>query len=952
MAISFVLATSLVPVVPAVAASSDNEIESNADAALLDGLALEDADSLMENAEASDATDIAGDESFEEDGLAGEVSPLDSDANDGLDSGDVATSFGLTSSTNVANGGVVSPLDATSVSPDTFTDEFGTWTIRKGRFGSEKGKILVMSAEISSDVTFDVFEFPTVVPCDVTLSNGDVVVKDTPIYKYYDLGKVSGINAKKIVFPSGVKYQQWLTANCETVVIRSGVSDSLNLSNIAGVESIDVESGVPVPSVNNSKTLKSITAPDDADYSSATFKNCTALEKIGALSSVNFEMFSGCTSLKSVELQDGVTEIKSNAFQGCSEFSSIDLTNIVSIGVQAFEGTKLSDISIPANCVVSTSAFQNLSTSPTVYYDGSSLNNAFSGTVVKTLTFGPNASGIYHAAFSNATIGHIYVSPENTLLYTTTGENLFARTDGESEQLYPYQQPAPQVPDTIRSVPASSTEFNVGKDIKRILSGAFNSHPRIASISIEEGNTSFVLDSQGALYTADMKTLLKVPADVTSFVVPDGVTLIEQNAFCRCDKLTSVTLPESLVEIKTEAFWGCSSLASIQFPKSLTTIGVGILEGTALEKLLMSEGLWTNSTKDDFVQDGAVPTIISLFYGMNWSALNWNTDLLNKSLTSIDFGQYKPSFIPAYAFAGLLGLTEVSIPSSVTNIGYGAFYFCLNLKDVYVYAPTGMKIETGGMSDGNSGSGNADESYKVSNPGSFSTWDESLPPAPFTSAKYADLTGINFYGAAYSQNDVISYCANHGQNFIPIAVLQDNSTVFGNYTVTYGTGAYDYNHVEIANIPVGGTPSVNVVFGDYGTPRTLINGNGCSIYYVDSEGNVVTSFDKAGTYTAFISGDNKSVFGQRAITFQVGDAAQPVQPVQPDQPMQPTQPAQPTQPVSTVPVQQQPAAAAAGQTLATTNDATDVAPVAAVGFAGALAAVGAWFARRRLKDEQ
>lgn len=675
-------------------------------------------------------------------------------------------------------------------------------------------------------------------------------------------------------------------------------------------------------------------------------------------------MFKGCTSLKTVELQEGVTTIDTAAFKGCSEFSSIDLSKIESIGMSVFEGTKLSDISIPANCVVGQSAFGNLSTSPAVYYDGSSLDNAFRDTVIKTLTIGPNASGIKHGAFLDAvtsdqngqtyvstTIGHIYISPENKLFYSTTGENLFARTDGDSEQLYPYQPLPPKAPDTISSVPASSTEFNVGKDIKNIWSGVFRSHPRIVSISIEEGNTSFVLDSQGALYTADMKTLLRVPADVTSFVVPDGVTMIEQDAFCRCDKLTSVTLPESLVEIKTEAFWGCSSLASIKFPKSLTTVGVGILEGTALEKLQMSEGLWSNSTKDDFVQDGAVPTIISLFYGMNWSASNWNTDLLNKSVTSLDLGLYKPSFIPAYAFAGLLGLTEVSIPSSVTNVGYGAFYFCLNLKDVYVYAPTGMKIETGGMSDGNSGSGNADESYKVSNPGSFSTWDDTLAPAPFTSAKYADLTGINFYGAAYSQNDVISYCAKNGQNFIPIAVLQDNNSVFGDYTVSYGTGAYDYNHVEIANIPVGGTPSVNVVFGDYDKPRTLSNGDGCSIYYLDSEGNVVTSFDKAGTYTAFISGDNKSVFGQRAVSFQVGDAAQPVQPDQPVQPTQPAQPTQPTQPVSTVPVQQ-PAAAAGGQTLATTGDTTDVAPIAAVGFAGALAAVGAWFARRRLKDEQ
>lgn len=961
------LASSLVPVVPAVA----EETDSGADEALFAG-------------SISDGLNDA------EEGVAGSIDLADADNGAAVNespSSDEASFSGKIAASGLGNEVTNPPSEssqcveaasskdsvvtqsATSTSDNTFTNEYGTWKISVLKAGGIK----VTPPTIITDTVLDVFELPSVVPCDVKLSNGDIVAEGTPIVQYGLFSSKMLVKAKEVVFSGNIKYGAGTSfiAECETVTFKDGATCP-NL-DLTGVKTLNVGSGAQVPRVQNSPTLKKLNISADADFSRASFKGCSALEATGTLSSVNESMFENCTSLKSVELQDSVTkisgsafrgctslksvelkgnvaEIESNAFRGCSELSSIDLTNIVSIGSYAFEGTKLSNISIPTGCSVSGSAFRNNTASPTVYYDGKSLGgNSFNGTSIKSLSLGPNASDIKPAAFNQAKIGHIYISPENTLLYTTTGENLFARTDGESKQLYPFQPPAPQVPDTIRSVPASSTEFNVGKDIKNILSGTFNSHPRIASISIEEGNTSFVLDSQGALYTADMKTLLKVPADVTSFVVPDSVTMIEQNAFCRCDKLTSVTLPESLVEIKTEAFWGCSSLASIKFPKSLTTIGVGILEGTALEKLQMSEGLWSNSTKDDFVQDGAVPSISTLFYGMNWNASNWNTDLLNKSVTSLDLGLYKPSFIPAYAFAGLLGLTEVSIPSSVTNIGYGAFYFCLNLKDVYVYAPTGMKIETGGMSDGNSGSGNADESYKVSNPSSFSTWDESLDPAPFTSAKYADLTGINFYGAAYSQNDVISYCAKNGQNFIPIAVLQDNSTVFGNYTVTYGTGAYDYNHVEIANIPVGGTPSVNVVFGDYGTPRTLTNGNGCSVYYVDSEGNVVTSFDKAGTYTAFISGDNKSVFGQRAVSFQVGDAAQPVQP---DQPVQPAQPTQPTQPVSTVPVQQQPAAAAGGQTLATTGDTTDVAPVAAVGFAGALAAVGAWFARRRLKDEQ
>lgn len=944
MAISFVLATSLVPVVPAVAASSDSEIESNEDGVLLEGLSLDGGDSATGTAESSDVTDVVVDESITDDGLLGEAPLLGGAVYDGSGFTTVTASFVSLYSSNTTDGEAVATRAATSTAPNTFTDEYGTWTIQTLTDGSIRVSKFVGN---SAEALVEVFEFPTTVPCDVSLSDGTVIAKGTPISSYANFAKktFTGINAKEIVLPGGFTYAGSLTANCETLTVKSGAKGSPTLK-LTGLQSVKVESGAQTPKVQNNTTLKEVNIEDGAIVQGdLLFSKCTALET-ARVSAVAGNMFQGCTSLETVEFTSDVTKIDDYAFDGCSKLSSIDLSNITSIGTYAFSRTSLSDISIATNCNVARAAFAWMSSSPSVYYDGASMGDScFVDVDVKELRLGANAKGIDRAAFvsssdESAQTARLQVDINNDTYYLSADhKSLFGRSDDGATRIYPYQR-IENVPDTIKNVPASTTEWTVGKDIKVIVSGAFNSHPRLASISIEEGNTSFVLDYQGALYTADMKTLIKVPADAASFVVPDGVTTIEQNAFCCCDKLTSVTLPESLTEIKTEAFWGCSSLASIKFPKSLTTVGVGILEGTALEKLQISEGLWSNSTKDDFVQDGAVPSIETLFYGMNWGATNWNIDSLNKSLTSLDLSLYKPSFIPAYAFAGLLGLTEVSIPSSVTNIGYGAFYYCLNLKDVYVYAPTGMKIESGGMSDGNSGSGNADESYKVSNPGSFSTWDESLDPAPFTSAKYADLTGINFYGAAYSQNDVISYCAEHGQNFIPIAVLQDNSSVFGDYTVSYGTGAYDYDHVEIANIPVGGTPSVNIVFGDYGTPRTLKNGDGCSIYYVDSEGNVVTSFDKAGTYTAFISGDNKSVFGQRAVSFQVGDTEQPVQS------------AQSAQTVSTVPAQQQSAAVATGQTFATTNDATDVAPVAAVGLAGAFAAVGAWFARRRLKNEQ
>jgi hypothetical protein len=53
---------------------------------------------------------------------------------------------------------------------------------------------------------------------------------------------------------------------------------------------------------------------------------------------------------------------------------------------------------------------------------------------------------------------------------------------------------------------------------------------------------------------------------ITEITIPNGVTLIEGNAFYGCKQLTTVTIPDSVTEIMYAAFYGCSELTTVKLP--------------------------------------------------------------------------------------------------------------------------------------------------------------------------------------------------------------------------------------------------------------------------------------------------------------------------------------------------------------------------------------------------
>ena len=59
--------------------------------------------------------------------------------------------------------------------------------------------------------------------------------------------------------------------------------------------------------------------------------------------------------------------------------------------------------------------------------------------------------------------------------------------------------------------------------------------------------------------------------DLTSIIIPDSVTIIDNSAFRGCSSLTSITIPDSVTIIGDRAFSGCP-LTSIKISDNVTSI--------------------------------------------------------------------------------------------------------------------------------------------------------------------------------------------------------------------------------------------------------------------------------------------------------------------------------------------------------------------------------------------
>ena len=178
---------------------------------------------------------------------------------------------------------------------------------------------------------------------------------------------------------------------------------------------------------------------------------------------------------------------------------------------------------------------------------------------------------------------------------------------------------------------------------------------------------------------------------LTSITIPNSVTSIGNSAFSGCTGLTSITIPNGVTSIGSSAFSGCSSLTSVTIPNSVTSIGSFafcdvpniVYSGTAtgapwgarsLNGYVEGNLVYRDSTKTELLACSAAATGEITIPNTVTSIGYWAFENCSK-LTSVMIGNSVTS-IGKEAFSGCSSLTSITIPNSVTSIGNNVFSGC------------------------------------------------------------------------------------------------------------------------------------------------------------------------------------------------------------------------------------------------------------------------------------
>jgi len=247
---------------------------------------------------------------------------------------------------------------------------------------------------------------------------------------------------------------------------------------------------------------------------SNAFYKCGALEEIripDTVTAIGMEAFYQCSSLSSIALPDGLTHIGRSAFGRCYSLANIGIPDsVTNIESNTFSECKaLTSITLPKVMENNIGSW------------------AFCGCIALTSINLPD--GI------TAITGYIFSGCSSLTSIT--------------------------IPDSVTTIEndafsgcSSLTSIEIPDSVTSIAQRAFSGCKSLTSISFPDGLTD--LDTESLFYNC---------SSLQEILVPEFVESIGQDAFNNCSSLRSITIPKIVVQIDRYAFNGCSSLENIYF---------------------------------------------------------------------------------------------------------------------------------------------------------------------------------------------------------------------------------------------------------------------------------------------------------------------------------------------------------------------------------------------------
>ena len=386
---------------------------------------------------------------------------------------------------------------------------------------------------------------------------------------------------------------------------------------------------------------------------------------IYTVKSVGYESFKNCSALRRVVIPNTVEYMSNYAFQNCTGLTNITIpASMFSIYNSVFDGcTNLKTVI----CLRTSARSCNVNNFPTDVYTNATL-------YVPQGSLSSYQSTDCWSQFSKIKeMDCDFV--EDAVFYNDMGDNTASVTHA-----YRF---AEDYSGEI-TIPQTVTHNGTTYTVTRVGSEAFFNSYYLTSLTLPP--TVNYLDNY-AFYEC---------IRLTNVNIPEGVEYINYCAFGECPSLQNIIIPGSVTWIAQNAFSGCMNLTNItcrattppmcvdssSFPAEAYSNATLYVPSNALSDY-QSASVWSNfrniAAKDyDFTYNNIYYRITSpSTVEVTYKDTNYNTYSGNVTIPStvtLDGTTYTVTGIGNNAFRASSDLISVSIPNTVTSIGYAAFY--------------------------------------------------------------------------------------------------------------------------------------------------------------------------------------------------------------------------------------------------------------------------------------